>query len=38
MIKPVKPEMCVYTPATPEYNSTDRVKKINMEVIIRKIK
>lgn len=36
-IKPGKAEMCIYTPAIPEYNSTERVKRINMGVIIRKI-
>lgn len=31
-------EMTIYTPAVPEYNSTERVKKINVEIIIKKIK
>lgn len=30
--------MCIYTPAIPEYNSTERVKKVNMEIIVKKIK
>ncbi|KAL4506870.1 hypothetical protein ABPG72_001291 [Tetrahymena utriculariae] len=31
-------EMSIYTPAYPEYNSTERVKKINLEIIDYKIK
>lgn len=36
-IKPVKPEIAIFTPAYPEYNSSERVKKINLEIIVRKI-
>ena len=30
--------MYIYTPAYPEYNSTERVKRINLDIIERKIK
>lgn len=37
-LKSIKSEMYIYTPAYPEYNSSERVKKINFEIIDSKIK